>query len=374
MKIAAALFLAALMLDSVHSETQKFKDSINTLAGSTIGNVEITNATHEKISYLAKPPGGGAIVTQALPTYLVKDLTYDDMPLNYRQGLSRIKTAEFDEAIRRIKLGMEDQEVRSWIQPHGKYHLGVAYQTKGSYLEAIKYYHTLIKDHPDDYYVPQAYEAIAVSHIRLGGADNFDKALTSFKVLPQFGELWAMRSREGEAEVLEAKKDHDGAADAYANIIKSVRLMKQSDQKKFQEVLARSYRGIGKNLIASNKGPEAEAKYEELISYCKLAKFPEGMAIAYNGLGDYMKMNGKYEDAALAFLRTSILYGQGQENEDARALFGAAECFNQLFLKATVKSEKEEFRARSLQLFKEVKDKYPATEQGQKAIQFAPPG
>jgi tetratricopeptide (TPR) repeat protein len=297
------------------------------------------------------------------------------MPIKYRQGLGRIKTGDFDEAIRRIKVGMAALKVRAWLQPHGKYHIGVAYQAKGSYSDAIKAYLKHMKDHPDDYYIPKSIEAIAVSYTKLGGADNFGKAQASFKSLTRYGEVWTMCSREGEAEVLQARGDHTGAAKAFGTIIKSIRLMKQSDQKKFRSVLARSYKGIGKNLLASNRGPEAVAKYQELINYCKLAKFPAGMAIAYNGIGDSMKLNGKYEDAALSFLRTSILYGQGQEKEDARALFGAAECFDQLFKKEPKenKSRKKELRARSLQLFKEVKDKYPATEYGRKAIDFAPP-
>jgi tetratricopeptide (TPR) repeat protein len=372
LKLAPAFFLAAFMLDSVHSETKKFKDSIDTFQGSTIGNIEITKATYEKISYLAKAPGSGKVVEQGLPTYQVKDLTYADTPLKYSQGLGRIKTGDFDEAVVRLKVGMDDSKVRDWVKPHGKFHIGVAYQAKGHYQVAIDSYHTLLSDHPDDYYIPQAIEAIAVCHSKLGGADNFSKAQASFKSLTKFGEVWTMRSREGEAEVLEAKGDYDGAANAYGTIIKSVRLMKETDQKKFRDVLARSYKGIGKNYIASKKGSEALAKYRELISYCNLAKFPEGMAIAYNGIGDYLKLNGKYEDAALSYLRTSILYGQGQENEDARALFGAAQCFNQLY-KTAEKSEKRELRSRSLELFKEVKTKYPATEYGRKAIEFAPP-
>ncbi len=376
MKLASAFFLAAFTFDSARGETKKqqFKDSIDTFAGTTIGNIEITKATYLKVSYLAKAPGSGKVVEQGLPAYHVKKISYADIPIKYRQGLGRIKTGDFVEAVRRIKVGMAEPKVRPWVQPHGKFHIGVAYQAKGSYADAIRAYQLYMKDHPDNFYIPQAIEAIAISHTKLGGADNFGKAQASFKSLTKFGEVWTMRSREGEAEVLEARGDHAGAAKAYGTIIKSVRLMKQSDQKKFRSVLARSYRGIGKNLLASNKGAEAVAKYQELINYCKLAKYPAGMAIAYNGIGDYMKLNGKYEDAALSFLRTSILYGQGQEKEDARALFGAAECFDHLFKNEKAdRARKKELRARSLQLFKEVKDKYPATEYGRKAIGFAPP-
>jgi len=373
LKLASAVFLAAFTFDSVLAESRQFKDSIDTVAGSTIGNIEITKATYQKISYLAKAPGSGKVVEQGLPAYQVKKISYADIPLKYRQGIGRIKTGDFDEAVIRMRVGMSHSKVRTWIQPHGKFHIGVVYQAKGNYLEAIQAYHALIKDHPDDYYIPQAHEAIAISHTKLGGADNLGKAQAFFKSLTKFGEVWTMRSREGEAEVLEAKGDHVSASNSYGTIIKSIRLMKQTDQKKFRDVLARSYKGIGKNLLASKKGDQAVAKYRELISYCKLAKFPKGMAIAYNGLGDYMKLNAKYEDAALSFLRTSILYGQGQENEDARALFGAAECFDQLFQKEPEKSRKKELRARSLQLYKEVRDKYPATEHGRKAMQFAPP-
>jgi hypothetical protein len=131
-------------------------------------------------------------------------------------------------------------------------------------------------------------------------------------------------------------------------------------------------------MLAGDKADVAKRELDQFRRYCLQAKNLEGLAIVFNGLGDCERKSGNFETAVLNYLRASILYGQDADEEDARALFSAAQCYAHLEKTAELpKNEaykKKEWQKRSQDLYREVAGKYGWTSYGKKAKQMLPAG
>jgi len=359
--IAVAVSLAA--LNTGHA--QQNRDSIVLKRGQTLDKVVVHDETYEVVIYAM----GSSSQKQKLSYEAIEEIKHFDEPAHYRRGLGKMKAGDHAEALVSFKKAPEDPKVRKWIHPYCKFYSARALHNAEKYDDAIKAYEDLLKQHPNCGFLPETYENIALCNIGKGGEDGFAAAMVAFKKLIRFGQVWAMQADRGTARLFEAKKDYAAAASKYRGMLEKIRL--ERDQQKFAPILNLSYKGLGRCLIADGKMQEAEKAFKKLKTYSELAKNMEGLAIAYNGRGDCKKKDSKFEEAALDYLRVNVLYVQKAEEEDARALFSAAQCFSLLSRSKDVPAEqsykKKEWSTRAVELYKEVSGTYPNSEYGKAA-------
>lgn len=359
--ITVAVSLA--VLNTGHA--QQNRDSIVLRRGQTLDNVVVNDETYEVVIYVM----GSSSQRQKLSYEAIEEIKHFDEPAHYRRGLGKMNAGDHAEALVSFKKAPEDPKVRKWIHPYCKFYSARALHNAEKYDDAIKTYEELLKQHPNCVFLPQAYENIALCNIGKGGEEGFAAAMVAFKKLIRFGQVWAMQADSGTAQLFEAKKDYASAASKYQGMLEKIRL--ERDQQKFAPILNLSYKGLGRCLIADGKMQEAEKAFQKLKTYSELAKNVEGLAIAYNGMGDCKKKDGKLEEAALDYLRVNVLYGQKVEEEDARALFSAAQCFSILSRQKDMPEDqaykRREWSSRAVELYKEVGGTYPTSEYGKAA-------
>ncbi|MBI2191953.1 MAG: tetratricopeptide repeat protein [Planctomycetes bacterium] len=367
--IAGSLVLALLAGTWVRGEA--FLDTIVMKGGGTFPEkVAVIKETYREVTYYNE-----RLPKQSQPYDRMQEIKHGDEPREYQGGMIKMSKQRYEDAIQDLQKASAEAEsgkVREWIHQYTKFYIARCYQMVDRYKEGVEAYQLLLSKHPETIFLPQAHEALGQCYQGLGGESNFQEALKAFRKLPEFGPEWALRSQRGEAQVLEARKNFDAAAEKYREIIKQA-----SADKQFQNVVNLAYDGLGRSLLKAEKIRDAVQTFNDLKGVAEKVKgvrgvpetaYGEGMAIACNGLGDCMFKLGRFEDAALQYLRVTILYPEEAENQTARAVFQAARCFEQLSRQAAIPKDKQKlWTDRYRELLSEVISKYPDSPSGKEA-------
>jgi len=363
---AGVTLIAAFCVTPRTVSAEKMEDSVVLESGQSFDKVLVTVETYQRVVCT------GSGMTQELTYDKIRRIDHGDEPAAYKRGLSRMQAGEYQEAIDSFTSAREDKKVRDWIHPYSMFQIAECHRLAERYDKAIAAYEALLKQFPNNVFLPRAEEMIGDCYLSMR-PEQYEKAQEVFGKLNRFGEIWLLRSFLGEARALEAKKDSAGAERKYREVISKVG---QARDASFMKVLNACYNGVTRCLIAQDKADVAKRELDQFRRYCLQTRNLEGLAVAFNGQGDCERKMGSYETAILSYLRASILYGQDADEEDARALFSAAQCYGQLDKTAELpKNEgykKNEWKKRCHELYKEVAGKYGWTSYGKKAKQMLP--
>lgn len=375
--LSATAFLVGLSWISSSGWAEPFADTIILKGGSAFPEkVGVIKETFKEVTFY-----NDHLPKQSQPYERLEKIIHGDEPREFQQGTTRMGRSRFEEAIRdfqKAELEYESGKVREWIRQYSPFYLARCHQALAKYQEAIESYTLLLKRYPETIFLPQVYEGVGQCYQGLGGEANYGEAVKAFRKLPEFGVEWSLRAQRGEAQILEAKKSYDQAADKYREIIKQAGTDKPAQ---FQGVVNLAYDGLGRSLLRVEKVKEAIQTYNELRGVAEKVKvvkgvpekaYREGMAVACNGLGDCMFKLLRYEDAVLQYLRVPILYPEEDPEESqtqtARAVLQSAKCFEQLARQPGIpKDKKKTWEDRHRELLDEVVGKYPQSPSGKEA-------
>jgi len=364
--IVPALGLAVLYIHWGAAYAQKVEDNVVLESGSSFDKVTVTLESYENVTFIL-----GGTNRQSLPYDRIKRIEHGDEPTYYRRGIAKMAAGEYDEAIDSFNKARQDKKVRAWIHPYSMFRIAQTLALAEKHEAAIAAFEALLKEHPNNVFLPQAHEEIGNCYLRMGD-EHSEKAITAYRKLIRFGDTGALKSYQGEARVLEGRGDFAAAERKYREVIAKVGNSRDS---RFIEVINTCYKGVGRCLLAADKGASAAKEYGSFRRYCLQTGNKAGLAIVHNGLGDCERKAGNFEAAILQYLRVNILYGEVPE-EDARAIFYAATCYENLVRTSDLPKEerykKQEWSTRSIELFREVKNKYPSTVYGKQARKKVP--
>jgi len=364
--IVTALGLAVLCVNWDAASAQKVEDNVVLQSGSSFDKVTVTLETYQNVAFAL-----GGSNKQILSYDRIKRIEHGDEPTYYRRGIAKMAAGEYDAATASFNKAREDKKVREWIHPYSMFQIARSLSLAEKHEQAIAAYEALLKEYPNNVFLPDAHESIGNSYLKMEDA-QYDKALAAFRKLIRFGDAGALKASLGEARVLEAQDNFAAAERKYREVIAKVGNSRDS---RFLEVMNTCYRGVGRCLLAADKTSSAEKEFQSFRRYCLQTKNVAGLAIVHNGLGDCERKKGNFEAGVLQYLRVNILYGQESAEEDARALFYAATCYENLERAKLPKNElykKREWSRRKLELFREVKNKHPSTVYGKEAKKKVP--
>jgi len=293
---------------------------------------------------------------------------HPDEPTSYRRAIAKMERGHFSAAIADFVRAMEDEHVGEWIHPYSMFHIARCQQRAGKYGDAVAAYRALLREYPNNVFLPEVHQNIGNCCLEMGDIGLPDAA-SAFRELEQLPGYLALSGAVGQARVLEAQKKLEEAIRKYQDIVERI---EASDSKwRDASLIGECYGGLGRCFLARGQLTEARRILEELRDRCLDRRDRQGLAIAYNGLGDCERSEGNLEAAVLDYLRVNTLYGCDDEEQDARALYSAAQCYQQLAGTAQLPQKelhrKTEWLTRSDELYQEVVKMHPGSSYARKA-------
>jgi TolA-binding protein len=171
---------------------------------------------------------------------------------------------------------------------------------------------------------------------------NFPKALAAYQAIEKanMGPAWTLKAQLWAGKILTEQNQLEAASQALEKVAAAAK-------EKYADIYNEAQIALAESYIKANKPEKFKAAEDLLKKIIETNDRDEVLAVAHNTLGDCYKAQNKVKEARLEYLRTNVLYFKAKE-QDARALFSAAECCESL---------KEKDRAD--QLREELKKTYP---------------
>ncbi len=305
------------------------EDSVVLVSGRTIAGVTVIRDGFDKVEI---DRDGDGKADESVEAIEVKDVSYGDAPLAYRQGVVYFKQDRYDEAVKYFVAALKDQkgeegrEIRSWVKAYAAYyagecrrHLGAV--SKAMLVEARRAYEDAAKAEPRGRLAPHAIRGGGLCFMEEGKAlaagGEFAKLVGG-----DYGDEWVLRGKLLRARLLSRTGKHDDAR----KLCEEVRVVAE---KANRPVLTRSARiARSEVLLAAGEYAQAREIFYEIAREAD-ERDAKTKARAYNAIADCFLGEKKTREALLAYLRVRVLYFEASD-ELPRALYGAALCFTKL--------------------------------------------
>ena len=321
--VMAAILAAALAASAMAKEEAPAgagKDIVMLKSGQQMLNVNVTDETYEAVK----------INGEAKPAAEIESIKHGDMPPKYMAADSNFRQFQLENAIKNYQEA-RTAPARPWLKHYCDYYIGRCYQLlaeasagQGAVkyaTEAVNQFAALIKENPKGFWVPSAMTYMGQCYFSLGGADNLANALKVFQQIEQanMGPSWALRARLWEGKILTAQGKSEDAVQALTKVAVDAK-------EKYADIYNDTQIALAEAYISEKKYKDAEDLLKKLIDSTEK---DEVRAAAHNTLGDCYMQQNKVKEARLEYLRTDVLYFMVKD-QDARALYSAAECFELL--------------------------------------------
>lgn len=321
---------------------------------SSVIKCTVTEETYERVAYRSVG------VTGEVKQCEVIGIEWGDRSSDFIAAETSRLRGTWDDALAKYERALKNPLGRRfYVEPYCLYYIGICNQRLGDLSEAEQSLLKVVNGHKKAKFFPHA--NIALGEICLVRG-QFTKAAEYFTVVansvdpdtgrPIFCTDLTYRAKVGNAAALIGTKSYgkalsdlgtliaeldaiDPGMAADARLLKAEALVKD---RKVEEGTKAYAELIDKSIKAMNGGDE-EARLNMLIARC------------YNGLGDaHLLGNGeeRQSEALMEYLRVVAVFGPNVEFEYARALAGAAMCFDAIGQKDRAK-----------ELVGELKSSYP---------------
>lgn len=330
--LVATLAIPAMAQDEEAAPAAGGKDTVKKTSGEQLLHVNVTAETYETITVDGK----------TIPTSEVETIIHGDRPPKYIQAESNFRQFQLENAIKNFEEA-KSAPARPWLKHYCDYYIGKCYQMlaeaaptmqeRQSWVsQAVAKFDALIKENPKGFWVPHAMAALGQCYYSLG---DFAKALAVYQQIEKanMGVTWTLRAQLWAGKILTAQNQVDQAIAALSKVMETAKEKSTEIYYDAQIALAEAY-------IRAQKFKEAEDMLKKLI---ETNEKDEVRAVAHNTLGDCYKAQNKVKEARLEYLRTNVLYFKVKD-QDARALYSAAECFELLKDKERADRLREELK------------------------------
>jgi len=315
-KVGLAAF-CALALVAGSAMAQGGRDNVRFKKGDTWISVKITKESYKGVEAQGKG--------KRMP-WEIQAIKHGDQSLNYISGESNLKQGQYERAMEKFKKVLADKKSPAWSKHYAAYGLAVCKHKMAeggqpaALAAAAAEYAKVIKDKADGIKVPDAKFGEGQCYYE---AHQLDKAKAVFEqmVKSDYGAFWQMKGKLWLGRIL---LDQGKGAEAAAVFNEVATAAKGKDD--MSEIYYEAQLSRAQGLILDKKFEEAR---KLLTSVFDEAQEDNIKAAAHNGLGDAFRAEKRVREARLEYLRVIVLYLNSPE-ERARALFFAADCFQQM--------------------------------------------
>ena len=299
------------------------QDNVALVSGRTIAGVTVIRDGFDKVEIDRDGDGKADESVEAID---VKDVSYGDAPLPYRQGSVYFKQDRYDEALKYFAAALEDKKARPWIKAYAGYYAGecgrrLGMTRKAMLVEARLAYERAAKADPRGRLAPYAVRGIGLCFMEegktLAAGGEFAKLVRG-----DYGDEWILRGKLLNARLLSRTGKHDDAK-------KLCEEVRTAAEKANRPALTRDARiARSEVLLAAGEYARAREIFYEIAREAD-ERDVKTRARTYNAIADCFLGEKKTREALLAYLRVRVLYFEVSD-ELPRALYGAALCFTKL--------------------------------------------
>jgi TolA-binding protein len=309
----AVLCLLALAVDPAAG--QGGKDNIKLKAGQNLISVKITKETYKAVEIQGKP---------AVKPWQIESIKHGNTPLDFISGESALRTGQYERAVEKFTKAVKDRNAPAWVKHYGAYFVAfckhkMAEGQPAALARAAAEYQKVIDANKNGIKVPDAKFGIGQCYYQ---ANKLPEAAAAFDEIAKsdYGDFWKLKGKIWLGRIL---LDQGKGAEA-AKIFDEVQQKAPKD--KMPEIYFEAQLSRAQGLILDDKFEDARKLLKSVFDEAEDDAIKAG---AHNGLGDAFRAEKKIQEARLEYLRTIVLY-LGAAEQRARALFYAADCFEQL--------------------------------------------
>jgi tetratricopeptide (TPR) repeat protein len=290
-------------------------DQVLLLDGTVLAVDRVTGETYAEVTFRkgtqeAKKPSDQVLEVRHSTTH--RDLA------EYKDGVDAKDEGDFPKAIAAFNVVLTDTELLAnprfiWARQHALFNIMRCYASVGNSEQVVAHADRLLKEVPDTFFYGQALlmKAQALQDRgNVAGAEAAYQQLLADVKAKSLPERW---NREAELGVAILSK---GAA-----IEKQRKLegLAEKNKDQFPSVANRARVEVGNAMVQAEQYKDGKARFQAIVDGGQAE--PETMAAAWSGLGDcafnlglreqdVAKLNGLFEEAALAYLRVAAYYSE----------------------------------------------------------------
>jgi len=182
------------------------QDNVALVSGRTIAGVTVVRDGFDKVEIDRDGDGKADELVDAIE---VKDVSYGDAPLAYRQGSVYFKQDRYAEAVKYFVQAVEDKKARPWIKAYAGYYAGECWRRLGA-ADARLAYAGALKADPRGRLAPYAVRGLGLYFMEKGKAQaaggEFGRLIGG-----AYGNEWILRGKLLKARLLSRAGKHEDA-------------------------------------------------------------------------------------------------------------------------------------------------------------------
>ncbi len=359
--------IALLVLAAPSAQAQEILDSIHQIGDSTVQG-EIVKETFKEVVYSLGQGVKSAVANEKIKPGGVE---YADKPSRFDEALAKTRANDPGaiELWEKVMKECDSKQARMIFKQHAYYHAAESASAQGNSAKAVELLNGMLTEFPESMYFIEGFNMMADNFLANGkpdqAIDTAKKAAAKAKDagMPE-AKLYELDLIKGRA--LEAMKKFDEAKNEYKNLA--------GKASRTPNLAFRAKLGVARCCLAVANFTEAESLLNEIS---EKAEDQTVLAGAYNGLGDCNKIKAEKEanvdhlrKALMSYMRGVVQYlpaKGGDPFEHARALYGAAACFEKLKDTQPTPEGKGRYFNFAHRLYQECRDTYPGTKLGDEA-------
>lgn len=329
--------------------TSALADEIKLRGGRSIPDVEVTDETYEKVSYkIHSSP-------QEEPSSNVVEVVYTRMPIGFAEAKKAFERGEYSrvagdwDALRKAK--------EQWARQYAAFYFAECKRYMNDTAGAAAAYEALLKEFPKSRFYPQA--KLGLGNIRLdqkdySGAQRIFEELSAEAKSKKLGDEVASEASFKLAATLEAQGNSKDAIDRYERVASTGTGGHAANMARIAASRLKAQQDASKaDLAVATLRDIIESQDPERLKASQQPDF-EALAAAWNAIGEAHAAKGEHAKAVLDFCRVALTPDLSKvASERPHALYGAAVAFE--------KARGQDWKERSDQMKRELKDQYPTS-------------
>ncbi len=290
-------------------------DQIVLLDGTVLAVDRVTGETYSEVTY--RKGSQDAKKASDLVQEVRHSITHRDLS-EYKDAQDAKEEGDFPKAIAAFNAVLKDTELLenprfTWARQHALFQIMRCYASVGNTDQVAAHADRLLKEVPDTFFYGHALlmkaQALQDKGNVAGAEAAYQQLLADVKV-KSLPERWSREAELGVAilsrgAAVEKQRKLEGLAE------------KNKDQ--FPSVANRARVEVGNAMVQAEQYKDGKARFQTIVDGGQAER--ETMAAAWSGLGDcafnlglrepdVAKLNGLFEEAALAYLRVAAYYSE----------------------------------------------------------------
>jgi tetratricopeptide (TPR) repeat protein len=236
----------------------------------------------------------------------VVSVSYRQAPDAYRKAYNAYRDGQYEVAAKRFQEALEAGGNFPWLPAYANYHLGESLSRIGEAAEAQAAYERVLAIEPKPRFVPECYLALVDLHLRKGkaGAEEARKLVEGLNKVVQANKALAPRYAPL-AELAQARIMIRSGEDVAKALISLESLLARAGEDK--DVINQIRLEMGHAFLGLKDHRRAEGAFRGIVESATESRSSlDILSGAWNGLGDALFAQEKYDEAGLIYSKTYV--------------------------------------------------------------------